>query len=69
MLSSEKPVALRNEPERDTEAERAAAISTPEEAATLLEHVHQAAKIISAEGRFYEEPLQALHSSAQVEGR
>ncbi len=60
MLSSEKPAALRNEVERDTEVERAAAALTPEAATALLARVHDAAKIISAEGKFYEDPLSVL---------
>ena len=64
MLSSEKPAALRNEVERDTEVERAAAALTPEAATALLVRVQEAAKRISAEGRPFEDPLSVLEASS-----
>ena len=63
MLSSDKPAALRGETERDVDVERQKAQAlTPEQSAALLQQVKLAAQAISAEGRFYENPLDAVQS-------
>jgi len=64
MLSSEKPAAVRNEVERDTEVERAAARLSPEESTELLAKVHEAAKRISAGGQPFNDPLSVLATSS-----